>query len=77
MWNSEPYLRDYPVVHALGANATPVAFNELYSALQQGVVDGQENGYPTFTSNRYYEVQKYIAETYHMWSIKRKRRTER
>ena len=51
------------------SNATPVAFNELYSALQQGVVDGQENGYPTFTSNRYYEVQKYIAESYHMWSI--------
>lgn len=57
------------IFNALGANATPVAFNELYSALQQGVVDGQENGYPTFTSNRYYEVQKYIAETYHMWSI--------
>lgn len=57
------------IFNALGANATPVGFNELYSALQQGVVDGQENGYPTFTSNRYYEVQKYIAETYHMWSI--------
>lgn len=57
------------IFNTLGANATPVAFNELYSALQQGVVDGQENGYPTFTSNRYYEVQKYIAETYHMWSI--------
>ena len=57
------------IFNALGANATPVAFNELYSALQQGVVDGQENGYPTFTSNRYYEVQKYIAESYHMWSI--------
>ena len=57
------------IFNALGANATPVAFNELYSALRQGVVDGQENGYPTFTSNRYYEVQKYIAESYHMWSI--------
>ena len=57
------------IFNALGANATPVGFNELYSALQQGVVDGQENGYPTFTSNRYYEVQKYIAETNHMWSI--------
>lgn len=57
------------IFNALGANASPVGFNELYSALQQGVVDGQENGYPTFTSNRYYEVQKYIAETYHMWSI--------
>ena len=33
------------------------------------MVDGQENGYPTFSTNRYYEVQDYIAETYHMWSI--------
>lgn len=57
------------IFNALGANATPIAFNELYSALQQGVVDGQENGYPTFATNKYYEVNKYIAETFHMWSI--------
>ena len=57
------------IFNALGCNATPVAFNELYSALQQKVVDGQENGYPTFAVNKYYEVQDYIAETYHMWSI--------
>jgi tripartite ATP-independent transporter DctP family solute receptor len=57
------------IFNALGCNATPVAFNELYSALQQKVVDGQENGYPTFSSNKYYEVQNFIAETYHMWSI--------
>lgn len=57
------------IFNALGTNATPIAFNELYSALQQGVVDGQENGYPTFATNKYYEVNKYIAETYHMWSI--------
>ena len=57
------------IFNALGCNATPIAFNELYSALQQKVVDGQENGYPTFSTNRYYEVQDYIAETYHMWSI--------
>lgn len=55
------------IFNALGCNATPISFNELYSALQQGVVDGQENGYPTIDSNKYYEVQKYIAETYHMW----------
>lgn len=57
------------IFNALGCNATPLAFNELYSALQQKVVDGQENGYPTFSTNHYYEVQDYIAETYHMWSI--------
>lgn len=57
------------IFDALGCNTTPVAFNELYSALQQKVVDGQENGYPTFSANKYYEVQDYIAETYHMWSI--------
>lgn len=55
------------IFDALGCNTTPISFNELYSALQQGVVDGQENGYPTIDSNKYYEVQKYIAETYHMW----------
>jgi len=55
------------IFNALGCNATPISFNELYSALQQGVVDGQENGYPTIDTNKYYEVQKYIAETYHMW----------
>lgn len=52
---------------ALGCNATPINFSELYAALQQGVVDGQENGYPTIDTNKYYEVQKYVAETYHMW----------
>ena len=55
------------IFDALGCNTTPISFNELYSALQQGVVDGQENGYPTIDTNKYYEVQKYIAETYHMW----------
>lgn len=55
------------IFSALGCNATPINFSELYAALQQGVVDGQENGYPTIDSNKYYEVQKYIAETYHMW----------
>lgn len=57
------------IFQALGANATPIAFNELYSALQQNVVDGQENGYPTYATNKYYEVNKYVAETFHMWGI--------
>jgi tripartite ATP-independent transporter DctP family solute receptor len=56
------------IFDALGANPTPIAFNELYGALQQGVVDGQENGYNTITLNKLNEVQKYVAETNHMWS---------
>jgi len=55
------------IFKALGANVTPLAFNELYSALQQGVVDGQENAYNTVASSSFFEVQKYVAETHHMW----------
>lgn len=55
------------IFKALGANVTPMAFNELYSALQQGVVDGQENAYNTVASSSFFEVQKYVAETNHMW----------
>jgi len=55
------------IFQTLGANATPLSFSELYSALQQGVVDGQENAYNTVASSGFYEVQKYVAETHHMW----------
>lgn len=53
-----------------GCNATPVAFSELYIALQQGLVDAQENTYDTITSAKLYEQQKYIINTNHvvMWS---------
>jgi len=54
-------------LEALGANVVTVAFPEVYPALQQGTVDGQENAYPTITSSKFYEVQKYVAETNHMW----------
>ncbi|MCF6411355.1 TRAP transporter substrate-binding protein [Pseudalkalibacillus salsuginis] len=53
---------------ALGASPTPVDFNELYSALDQGVVDGQENPLPTIDSMKFYEVQKYVAITAHTYS---------
>ncbi|WP_188455811.1 TRAP transporter substrate-binding protein [Virgibacillus oceani] len=53
---------------ALGASPTPVAFNELYSALDQGVVDGQENPLPTINSMKFYEVQKYVALTAHTYT---------
>ena len=53
---------------ALGANPTPVDFNELYSALDQGIVDGQENPLPTIDSMKFYEVQKYISLTAHTYN---------
>jgi tripartite ATP-independent transporter DctP family solute receptor len=49
-----------------GANATPIAFAEVYLALQQGTVDGQENPLPTIMAKKFYEVQKYIHLTGHM-----------
>jgi TRAP-type transport system periplasmic protein len=51
---------------ALGASTTPMAVAELYSAMQMGVVDGQENPYNTTYASKYYEVQKYLASTGHM-----------
>lgn len=55
-------------MEALGASPTPIAFNELYSALDQGVVDGQENPLPTINSMKFYEVQKNVALTAHTYS---------
>lgn len=52
---------------ALGANPVPIAFNELYSALQQGVADGQENPTAHIKTQRFYEVQKYLALSRHMY----------
>lgn len=53
---------------SLGANPIPVDFNELYSALDQGVVDGQENPLPTVNSMKLYEVQEYITLTAHTYT---------
>lgn len=50
---------------ALGASPTPIAQAELYTALQQGVVDGAENNIPTFLSNKHYEVCKYYMLSDH------------
>jgi C4-dicarboxylate-binding protein DctP len=50
---------------ALGANPQKMAFSEVYQALQTGVVDGQENTWSNIYSQKYYEVQKTIAETNH------------
>lgn len=48
--------------NAFGADATPLAYNELYSALEAGVVDGAEAAYTNYKSQRFYEVAPYLAE---------------
>jgi TRAP-type transport system periplasmic protein len=54
---------------ALGANPIAMDVKELYSALQQGVVDGQENPYPIIQTNRFFEVQKFLSNTNHFFDF--------
>lgn len=63
MPNSEAWLF---LGSALGANPTPIAFSELYMALQTGTVDGQDNPLPTVQSAKFYEVTKSITITNHV-----------
>jgi tripartite ATP-independent transporter DctP family solute receptor len=51
---------------AVGANPTPIAFAEVYLALQNGTVDAQENPLPTIEAKKFYEVQKYTMLTGHI-----------
>ena len=51
---------------AIGSNPTPMAFSELYVALEQNTVDAQENPYEVICSNKFYEVQDYVIETNHL-----------
>ncbi len=51
---------------SLGANATPIAFAEVYLALQNGTVDAQENPLPTIMAKKFFEVQKNISLTGHI-----------
>ncbi|TPQ51194.1 C4-dicarboxylate ABC transporter [Prosthecomicrobium hirschii] len=53
------------LMQAMGANATPMPFGELYSALQTGVVDGAENNWPSYESSRHFEVSKFYTITEH------------
>lgn len=53
---------------ALGAQPTPISYSELYSSLQTGVVDGAENGYPGYYSNKFYEVAPYYLLDAHTYS---------
>jgi tripartite ATP-independent transporter DctP family solute receptor len=52
----------------LGANAIPLPFSELFTALETKTVDGQENPYNTILSSKFYEVQKYLTVTNHVYS---------
>ncbi|WP_312906596.1 TRAP transporter substrate-binding protein [Tissierella praeacuta] len=51
----------------LGALPTPLAFSEVFTALQQGTVDGQENPLPTISSSKFNEVQKHLMISGHIW----------
>ena len=53
--------------NTLGANATPLSFGEVYSALDQGVIDGQENPAQIVESARLYEVQEYMSLSNHVY----------
>ncbi len=49
------------MVRTLGGSPTPISWGELYTALQQGIVDGAENNPPSFQSSRHYEVSNYFS----------------
>lgn len=61
-----PYL--ISLFRHLGASPTAINFNEVYSALQTGVVDGQENPLVLIDTAKLYEVQKYCSLTNHVWA---------
>ncbi|QDY71519.1 sialic acid TRAP transporter substrate-binding protein SiaP [Qingshengfaniella alkalisoli] len=61
---NSPLMLMFP--NAVGANPTPMAFSEVYLALQQGVVDAQENPLPTIQFKKFYEVQSDINLTGHI-----------
>ncbi len=56
------------IFKSLGSNPTPMSFGELYTALEQGTVDGQENPLALIHSAKLYEVQKYVSLTRHIYS---------
>ena len=53
---------------AYGANPSPMKFSEVFTALQTGVMDGQENPYAQIASAKFYEVQKYLSITGHVYT---------
>jgi C4-dicarboxylate-binding protein DctP len=57
------------IVQSLGASPTPIAWGELYTALQQGVVDGEENPTSMIQVSKLYEVQKYLTLDGHVFGV--------
>ncbi|MBH2009561.1 MAG: TRAP transporter substrate-binding protein [Xanthomonadaceae bacterium] len=55
-------------VKTLGANPTPMTFGEVYAALEQGAIDGQENPLTVIAANKLFEVQKYVTLTNHQYN---------
>jgi tripartite ATP-independent transporter DctP family solute receptor len=55
------------VFNTLGANATPMAFTEVYNALESKAIDGQETPYNSIYTSRFFEVQKFVSETRHIY----------
>ena len=53
------------LLEAMGANATPMPYGEVYTALKTGLVDGAENNWPSYESSRHFEVAKYYSMTEH------------
>ncbi|MFN3953991.1 MAG: TRAP transporter substrate-binding protein [Pararhodobacter sp.] len=53
------------MVEALGANATPIPFGEVYTSIQTGVVDGAENNWPSYESTNHFEVARYFIQDEH------------
>ena len=64
--NAETHLAAWK---AMGAAATPIAYSEVYSALQQGVVEGQENPLSNIIGSKFNEVQKYLIMTRHVHDV--------
>jgi tripartite ATP-independent transporter DctP family solute receptor len=56
-------------LNAMGANAVPMPFTELYTALETKALDGQEGPYATIYTSKLYEVQKYLSPTQHIYGV--------
>jgi tripartite ATP-independent transporter DctP family solute receptor len=54
--------------NTLGANAVPMPFTELYTAMEQKVIDGEENPFSVIESSKFYEVQKFLTITNHIYN---------
>lgn len=64
--NSEIHMK---IFKALGVDATPMDFSELFTALQQGTVDGQENPYSNILNNNIFEVNNMLVDTGHVYQV--------